>query len=513
MFEEERRGNAKQGYIVTYKEPTLHNNFTYCNETIEDYNETTEEPYNRTILVVCGNNPYYDIEWGRLELDPKRFAIVKIPKSEFNESWLEPEYDFTNPIKELNETCYDECIEKTKDETKCTETCEYETGEYEILTQRKYRLPLEEFMEETELTDLKNIEYNSKVDWSIEKIVTDVSDKIELTNYENNNHSEISLHGSSGVFNICVTNASEECDYTSLNTWETGEEGDILAGGPCIANITENFTDTTVVTIEGWTTNASSYIKIMTDTGSPNEYGYTPRHDGKWDDGGYKLVTGSQYPGPLELNEQHVRVEGLQVEQTTAYNDGANGIEISASGGEIRISYCVIKYTGDATAGDGIAGISLSSANDNTIYKIWNNIVYDFKSGIKQVEVDPGSNFLIYNNIVVDPGYRGIYFGGYPASAATVRLKNNLVQGSNTNYYISLGSNVVKEYVDNLAEDTTSPNNEHDSKTVIFVDEANNDFHLASTDTNATDQGTDLSSDGNLSFTEYSGGYLYIYFW
>jgi len=60
MLEEERRGNSKQGYVIQVRP--------------------------------AGWN------WGNLEKDPKRFAIVKIPIEEWNASWLEPEYDYSNPI-------------------------------------------------------------------------------------------------------------------------------------------------------------------------------------------------------------------------------------------------------------------------------------------------------------------------------------------------------------------------------------------------------------------------------
>src|SRR3989344_1113814 len=67
-------------------------------------------------------------EWGRLERDPKSFAIVRIPKTMWNDSWLEPEYDSDNFILEPDGS-------KT----------------YKIKTRRAYRFPLENFLTLDEL--------------------------------------------------------------------------------------------------------------------------------------------------------------------------------------------------------------------------------------------------------------------------------------------------------------------------------------------------------------------------
>lgn len=283
-------------------------------------------------------------------------------------------------------------------------------------------------------------------------------------------------------------------DYTSLNAWEAGEQEDLpttdkIAIAKC--RCTGGSADTTAVVIDGWTTDETRYIKIWTD---PSE---NYRHNGKWNNNKYRLVVAKRYYAPLEVKEDFVRIEGLQIEQEGVYSDGGYGLNASGVGNnsDIRVSYSIIRCTG-GTGGNGI-GI-------NTKYsiKIWNNIVYDFHRGIKGKVDTAGVTVLIYNNTIIDSEFQGINFSGYPDDEATFKLKNNLVQGSNTNYSLDLGSNVTTEYVDNLSEDNTSPNTEHRNKTVTFVDEANDDFHLASSDSNAKDQGTDLSSDPNLAFSD-----------
>ena len=281
-------------------------------------------------------------------------------------------------------------------------------------------------------------------------------------------------------------------DYTTLASWEAGTQRDLVAADEIeIAQIDGTWTspDTTAVTIDGWTTDADHYIRIYTTE--------TARHNGKWDESKYRLVVGIRYNAPLEIKEDFVRVEGLQIEQTGIYSDGGHGLDAGAIGSnsDVRVSHSIIRCTG-GTGGSG-RGIW---TNHNM--KIWNNIIYDFYVGIGGSELYSGDTRLIHNNTVIDSEGIGINFWGYPDGEATFRAKNNLVQGSNQNYSFDFGSNVTTEYVDNLSEDDTSPNSEHRNKTVSFIDEANDDFHLAPNDTCARNYGTDLSSDPNLAFND-----------
>ncbi|PIR58088.1 MAG: hypothetical protein COU71_00525, partial [Parcubacteria group bacterium CG10_big_fil_rev_8_21_14_0_10_38_31] len=76
--------------------------------------------------------------------------------------------------------------------------------------------------------------------------------------------------------------------YTSLSAWETAEQRDLTATDEiAVARIEGTWTnpDTTPVTIDGWTTDATRYIKIYTTTEA--------RHTGKWDNTRYRLESGN----------------------------------------------------------------------------------------------------------------------------------------------------------------------------------------------------------------------------
>jgi hypothetical protein len=86
-------------------------------------------------------------------------------------------------------------------------------------------------------------------------------------------------------------------------------------------------------------------------------------------------------------------------------------------------------------------------------------------------------------------------------NTGTLNLKNNLANGNTTNDYYFEGGH-TRNTATNLSEDTSSPNNTWDSKAVTFENEGSDNFHLASGDTAAKDQGTDLSADAALAFSD-----------
>lgn len=262
--------------------------------------------------------------------------------------------------------------------------------------------------------------------------------------------------------------------------------------------------DTTAVDINGWTTSATNYIKVYTTESA--------RHNGKWDTGKYRLEASNSY-GVINNKEEYVRIDGLQIKQTGIYVSSwpvyagifrGGGLETVLS--DIRISNNIIKGS-SLTGSDYTAGITNYGYNIN--FKVWNNIIYDFNKGIlfNYIGSSNAMNVYIYNNTVINFASSGIYVSGWSNYSVDLRLKNNLVQQSNyTNYGIggslSTSGLVTREYVANLSKDATSLNTELRNKTVAFISEANDDFHLAHSDSNAKDAGADLSVDAYLPFSD-----------
>jgi hypothetical protein len=309
--------------------------------------------------------------------------------------------------------------------------------------------------------------------------------------------------------------------YTSLANWQSQTQNtNITEPTPGDVNPDKNLTsaftvmmvacyadaaDTNAVTINGWTTGASNYINIYTPY-LASEVGASQRHNGLWDTGKYRLVDSVTYNGVITISDEYVRIAGLQIENsagTAAKDCQENAIRISsvAAASEIHIGHSILRATNlgsSCSDGDiqGAAGIR-QNTNDGVV-KVWNNIIYDWGSGFTQDYINSGG-ITLYNNTIVDSVVYGVNVGG--DNAGVYRLANNLIQGVNTNYNID-GGTTLDYSATNLSQDATSPEVALRSKTVSFEDAAGKDFHLASDDTNAMDQGTDLSGDSNLSFSD-----------
>jgi len=199
FFDEERRGNTKQGYIIDVKP--------------------------------AGWN------WENLEKDPSRFVIVRIPDEDWNESWLEPEYDYDKPIYDLDTDCHMNCIpicisegndEGTCFDNICYEQCKVLTGNYEILTERKYRLPLESFLSSEEISWIKNISCdNTTIRPAIIKEVNNIADLIIYNDWL------------TGPWDW-VRSGDNSCEhYASLGKWSV--EGSSLIGYPRYARDRSKF--------------------------------------------------------------------------------------------------------------------------------------------------------------------------------------------------------------------------------------------------------------------------------
>jgi hypothetical protein len=301
--------------------------------------------------------------------------------------------------------------------------------------------------------------------------------------------------------------------YTSLFNWEAQNENDTLndtvenfdTSTDLVTNNTVMMAacygdgaDTSSVTIDGWTTGASNYIQIYTPF-LKSEVGASQRHDGKWDTSAYRL----EYSGwAITVSEEYVRIDGLQIRVPVDTYDSVGIYYYSANGTSYyEVSNSIIRGPGSGTE-DWRLGLN-SYNTGSGVFKIWNNLVYDWAgTGTLVVGIapdDPDFTNYIYNNTVVD------CLDGIDIYSGTVIAKNNLVYSSNVgndNYDGSFNA----ASTNNLSGPDTGTNNDapgsnpRNDTDVTFVNEAGDDFHLSSSDAGAKDYGTDLSADPDLVF-------------
>jgi len=275
------------------------------------------------------------------------------------------------------------------------------------------------------------------------------------------------------------------------------------AGGGYILNIPcyyDTASDTTAVTISGYTTDATHYIKIYTPNNTATEVNRSQRHNGKWDDRKYVLSMNGDANTAITISASYVKIDGLQIKFTKTNNLYYYGIGSALGGtGVISISNNILTASCLSTC-DNSSGIDLEPGSSGMVFKIWNNIIYGWiragASNLDGIFVQPqvSDTDYVYNNTAYN-NYRGITTQSFGAVVA----KNNLAYNNTTDYSGSLFDSTC---TNNLSKDATAPayNTYYINKTVLFTDSANNDFHLASTDTGAKGYGTNLSADTNLSF-------------
>ncbi len=249
--------------------------------------------------------------------------------------------------------------------------------------------------------------------------------------------------------------------------------------------------DTTAVTIDGWTTSSSTYIKIWTDPDDP--YG---RHNGKWSDSKYRLDLDLVSIGYGIYNtESYTKIDGLQV-FVKRTNYGANGINNYPYVGDTTISNNIIKaqFT-NVVNSDAHYGIGVANGSGQSNY-VYNNIIYDFNDNYQNTQIGIYGSYnaqYIYNNTIYNCD-KGIVNGSGMAGSY---IANNIVQDSDIyDYEFLAGTSDIALFDNNISSDSTaSGTHSKTNTTVSFVDAENDDFHLSTTDTVAKDAGVDLSNE------------------
>ena len=268
--------------------------------------------------------------------------------------------------------------------------------------------------------------------------------------------------------NKTVTVKSSGGDYTSLNAALVGESANLVTN-TCILTIKcYAITDTTpAASGSGYTTNASYYINIQTDSSAS--------HSGVWDSTKYNLSYTGNYTNLLVCQPNYTRVKGLQV-----YLNG-NYTAISMNGTTSSIvDSCIIK-------GSGGQGIGCKAQT------IVNCIVYGFGTGFGVIGYE---TITWYNNTAVGNAT------GYNISpnVDSGYIKNCLGSGNTTVDFTSGGNAYI--ITDCASSDSTAgsggktgSSGNRVNQTITFVDATNKNYQLASTDAGAKGYGVDLSSD------------------
>lgn len=256
--------------------------------------------------------------------------------------------------------------------------------------------------------------------------------------------------------------------------------GDLIEQAECY-----DFDDTTSFTIDGWTTDVDHYVRIYA----------AQRFVHPTSGSGYYLNTSGVGAAAMTINEDVVRVEGLQIKGGSGA--GGHGINITATGVlHISIEKCWLNDCGEH-------GIVIAAGATNSIVKIGNCLV-DAADRNGYYLNDAEVTVYCYHCGAVDCANVGGR-SGFNRGAGTFVTKNCWAQNPN----IALGGgsahwlgtfDAASNY--NVSGDATAPGaNSQTSATITFVNSAS-DWHISGSDTVAKDAGTDLSADANYPISD-----------
>jgi parallel beta-helix repeat protein len=233
-------------------------------------------------------------------------------------------------------------------------------------------------------------------------------------------------------------------------------------------------TQALVSAADGWVTSETNDILIVGDTGGLLV----------WDDTKYTLSHVWNYNGVLELGVPHVNVSNCQLE-----NVGTQTSHVLEATGSFSISGCILRNTN----GRGNA-LQLALANGSKAV-IVNNLCYDTNRFCDIGYPDASIEIVICNNTVVGCTGEGIKLTG----SSNCTIKNNISINNGALDYNLTGTSTTNTAA-NISSDTSSPNAAFQSLTPVFVDAANDNYHLDPSDTVAKAQGVNLNSDPAYSF-------------
>ncbi len=291
-------------------------------------------------------------------------------------------------------------------------------------------------------------------------------------------------------------------DYVSLNAAMVGEAADLVALDRRLDIECYSMSDTVQVVVNGFTTDATRYIRIYTPS--------SERHRGKWDNTKYRLENTALI---VDIQENYVRFEGLQVKLTANTGSGIHGVStLNVVGtGLIRFSKCIFKgvLSGDVT------GVGVSNRSDSgTVVQVHNCLFLDWirpdiSSGyVGGLYTDIGT-LQAYNNTFINC-HRGIYRVGGVSTIAKNNLFYNCTQPCAGNFEAGTDYNSTNNAA--IGYTVTDAGNTHDIVNQVYnFIEPGDDYHLTSYDMGAKDKGIADPSGG--AFTDDVDGEVRYGIW
>lgn len=272
-------------------------------------------------------------------------------------------------------------------------------------------------------------------------------------------------------------------DYTSLVAWESGQQGSLSEDEIADCRSTGGSSDPGELTIDGWTTSSSAWIKIRVMDGYKH-LGYAPVTGNRFRM--RQVTTGVAF----RTYESYCDFDGLVYECTASMDDRDIFEMVSTTpAGHIYFFNCIaINDSGTTNKMSRAFDLSFNSGFTNTHYVVVNcqsigadDYGFAFGSGAGS---GSGNYIVCANNTAYGVGQYG-----FRTYTATVYFFNNIAQDCGTGAFSASG---ILYGVNNVYDSGSIVGYNYYQGEVTFVDEANYDCRLSSSDTVAIGRGMDL---------------------
>jgi hypothetical protein len=291
---------------------------------------------------------------------------------------------------------------------------------------------------------------------------------------------------------VTKTVKSSGGDYTSLSTWEAGEQGDLVTADEVRQAECYGFQDTSPCLIDGSTTDATRYLRVFAAAGAEAQLPYDTSG------AAYRLEVTNVTA--LQVSDQHVEIAGIQAAINSSSSSLRHALYYTAAntGGWCIVDRCVARDLAGGGTG-GRSGFTCDTGGSGSTFVCRNCVAIGFVNGtspsygFNQLASTTGAIFW-YNNTAVGcyNGYKG---------ASMIRAINCVADCTNDGFDTTAAFHAAADYNASVQASDAPGGNSRNSQTFTFVDAGAGDYHLASGDGGAKDFGYNLAGDAAYPFT------------
>lgn len=274
-------------------------------------------------------------------------------------------------------------------------------------------------------------------------------------------------------------------DYTSLNAWEAANQGDLVAADEIRQAECFDFADTSFITIDGSTTDATRYMRVYGAAGDEAQMPFSTSS--------YRLQPSDG--NVLVLSDDYIRVERIQI--TCNATSSARSC-VLVNNRDIRLVGVLLRNTG-TQANCGVKMQEPASQTSYCINCVAINTGTGSADGFQANGGGANATGRFYNCTAIG------WNNGFNKNARIGIAKNCLSYGNSGSDFAGTWD-TGSDY--NASEDATASvgANSRINQTFTFVNAGSGDYHLSSSDAGAKDHGVDLSADANFPFsTDFDG--------